>query len=155
MASTTFSEKKTLNYTPEQLFDVVADVGHYADFLPWCVGSRIITQSEDEMVADLIIGYKFIREKFRSKVYFDKPKVITVEYLSGPLRNLHNRWRFIDNSDGTTTIDFYVEFEFKNPLLKHLVSMFFDEIIKRMVAAFEERANELYKEDNHGKNISA
>lgn len=157
MSSTTFEEKKTLPFTQEQLFHVVADVGSYADFLPWCVGSRIIEQNDEFMIADLIIGYKVIREKFRSKVRFEQNKLITVEYLSGPLQNLHNRWRFIDNKDGTTTIDFYVEFEFKNPLLKHLVSIFFDEIIKRMVDAFEERATKLYrnKDGNNEKNISA
>lgn len=149
MASTTFSEKRVLSYTPEQLFNVVMDIEHYPQFLPWCVGSRIVERTEDHVTADLIIGYKFIREKFRSKVYHDSPNLITVDYIDGPMKNLSNRWRFIDNKDGTTTIDFYVSFEFRNPLLKQLVAIFFDEIIKRMVSAFEDRAADIY-----GKTVS-
>tara|TARA_B100001778_G_C18585322_1_gene629545 strand:+ start:393 stop:830 length:438 start_codon:yes stop_codon:yes gene_type:complete len=142
--ATTHTETKTLPYTQQQLFDVVASIDKYPEFLPWCVGARIIERSDTHAIADLIIGYKFIREKFRSNVHFDAPKLINVDYVSGPLKNLNNRWRFIDNGDGTTTIDFYVSFEFSNPLLKQLVKIFFDEIIKRMVKAFEDRAASIY-----------
>ena len=146
MATTTYTEERILPYTPKQLYDVVVDIAAYPSYLPWCVGSRILEETEHEVTADLIIGYKFIRERFRSKVFKQEPALITVDYIEGPLKNLSNRWRFIDNGDGTTTIDFYVAFEFKNPLLKQLVAVFFEEIIKRMVKAFETRAAKLYGE---------
>lgn len=144
MASTTFEEKRTLPYSAEQLFDLVADIEDYPNFLPWCVGMKIISRKEEELIADLVIGYKFIRERFRSRVYLERPHAITVDYLSGPLKNLNNRWRFLQNNDGSCTIDFYVEFEFRNPLLKKLVKMFFDEIVRRMVHSFEAQAHKRY-----------
>lgn len=96
--------------------------------------------------ADLIIGYKMIREKFKSRVLLDRPNEIRVDYLDGPLKSLSNQWRFIRNGDGSCTIDFFVDFEFKNPMLQGLVSMFFDKVVSRMVAAFEKRADDLYRD---------
>jgi coenzyme Q-binding protein COQ10 len=142
--ATTHTETKILPYTQQQLFDVVSAIDKYPEFLPWCVGARIIERSETHAIADLIIGYKFIREKFRSNVHFDAPHSIAVHYVSGPLKNLSNKWQFIDNGDATTTVNFFVSFEFSNPLLKQLVKIFFDEIIKRMVKAFEDRAAQVY-----------
>lgn len=140
----THAEQKTLPYTPDQLFDLVAGVEFYPQFLPWCLASRITKREGDVFYADLIIGYKMVREKFTSRVTALKPDHIHVEYLSGPMKYLSNHWRFIDNGDKTTTIDFYVDFEFKNPVFQKLMGMFFNEAVKRMVEAFEERANDLY-----------
>lgn len=140
----THAEKKTLPYTPEQLFDLVAAVDLYPRFLPWCIASRITRREGDVFYADLVIGYKMIREKFTSRVTALRPDHIHVEYLSGPMKHLSNHWRFIDNGDDTTTIDFYVEFEFKNKVLQGLMEVFFNEAVKRMVSAFEDRAKELY-----------
>ena len=141
---TTHAEKRTLPYSCEQLFDLVAGVEKYPEFLPWCKASRITKRDGKVIYADLIIGYKMVQEKFSSRVTLDRPKHIHVEYLSGPMKYLSNHWKFIDNKDGTTTIDFFVEFEFKNPLLRRLMGVFFNEIVRRMVSAFEGRAKALY-----------
>ena len=138
-------EQKHLPYTPEQMFDLVADVGRYQEFLPWCIASRINRrESENVFYADLVVGYKMFRERFSSKVMVQKPHEIQIEYLKGPLKNLKNRWKFIRQGDGTCLIDFTVEFEFSNVALQTLANMFFNEVVKRMVGAFETRAAELY-----------
>lgn len=140
----THAEKRRLPYTPAQLFDLVAAVDKYPEFLPWCIASRITKREVNVFYADLIIGYKMVREKFTSRVTALRPDHIHVEYLSGPMQYLSNHWRFIEEDDGTCTIDFYVEFEFKNKIFQSLVGAFFNEAVKRMVKAFEERAEELY-----------
>jgi len=138
-------EQRKLPYTPEQMFDLVADVGRYQEFLPWCIASRINRrESERVFYADLVVGYKMFRERFSSKVVLDRPDEISIEYLKGPLKNLKNRWKFIRKADGTCLIDFSVEFEFSNVALQTLANMFFNEVVKRMVGAFEARARELY-----------
>lgn len=140
----THAEKRKLPYTPEQMFDLVAGVEKYPEFLPWCISSVITKREGKAIYADLVIGYKRIREKFTSKVTLDRPNEIHVEYLSGPMKYLSNHWRFISEDDGGCTIDFYVDFEFKNALLRGLMGVFFNEIVRRMVAAFEARAERLY-----------
>lgn len=137
-------EKKVLPYSPEQLFDLVMDINEYPKFLPWCVGSRITKKEEGVVWADLIIGYKMIREKFTSKVVFEKPNTITVEYQTGPMKYLRNYWRFRPMPGNHTEIDFYVDFEFKSKIFQSLATVFFNEIIHRMVSAFEKRAREVY-----------
>ncbi len=140
----THAEQRTLPYTPEQMFDLVAGVERYPEFLPWCLSSRITKREGDVFYADLVIGYKMVREKFTSKVVLEKPDSIRVEYLKGPLKHLSNKWIFIRNKDGSCTIDFYVDFEFRNAFFQGLMGVFFNEIVKRMVTAFEERARSLY-----------
>lgn len=137
-------EKRVVPYTPEQMFDLVAAVDRYPEFLPWCAASRVTAREGDVFYADLVIGYKMLRERFGSRVTALRPDHIHVEYMSGPMKHLSNHWRFIGNGDGTCTIDFYVEFDFKNPILRALIEMFFNEAIKRMVQAFEKRAEALY-----------
>lgn len=138
-------EQKTLPYSPEQMFELVAAVDKYHEFLPWCVASRINKREGINIFyADLIVGYKMLREKFTSKVVTEKPDHIYIEYLKGPLKHLRNHWRFIREPDGSCTIDFSVEFEFKNSILQGLAQVFFQEVIHRMVSAFEERAKEVY-----------
>ncbi len=140
-------EKRNLPYTPEQLFSLVAEVDKYQDFLPWCQSSVIKQREGDIFYADLVIGYKRIREKFGSKVSLDYPNRINVEYLSGPMKYLRNYWQFIREKDGSCTIDFYVDFEFKNIILQNLMGVFFNELIRRMVTAFEQRAKQIYGEN--------
>ncbi len=140
----THAEKRDLPYTPEQMFALVADVDKYPDFLPWCLSSRITKREGDVFYADLIIGYKMVREKFTSKVILERPGAIRVEYLKGPLKYLSNKWIFIPRADGGCTIDFYVDFEFRNAFFQGLMGVFFNEVVKRMVTAFEERAKKLY-----------
>lgn len=140
----THAERRAMPYTPEQMFDLVAGVDKYPEFLPWCLASRITKREGNVFYADLIIGYKMVREKFGSRVTALKPDHIHVEYLSGPMKHLSNHWRFLLQDDGTCIIDFYVDFEFKNPVLQKLIAMFFEEAVKRMVGAFEARAKALY-----------
>ena len=131
---TSHHEKRIVPYTPDQLFDLVADVKKYPEFLPWCVGARIRSKEERLVIADLMIGYKFVRERFTSKVTLDqKNKVIITEFAAGPFKFLNNRWSF-------------VEFEFKSTFLQKIIVILFNEAVERMVGAFEERANALYKQ---------
>ena len=145
-------EQKQLPYSPQQMFDLVAAVDRYQEFLPWCVGSRINKRESDGVFyADLIVGYKMFRERFSSRVMVEPPQDgregrITIEYLRGPLKHLKNQWRFIPESDGSCLIDFSVEFEFKNKALQGLAQVFFKEVIHRMVGAFEARARDIYGE---------
>lgn len=144
----THAEKKNLPYRPEQLFDLVADVEKYPEFLPWCIASRVTRYEGDVLYADLVIGYKMLREKFGSRVTLEAPDHIHVEYLDGPMKHLSNHWRFIREPDGSCTIDFYVDFQFKNAVFQKLVDVFFNEAVKRMVHAFEKRAEDLYGVQN-------
>lgn len=139
----THAEKKVLRYTPEQLFDMVADVRRYPEFLPWCVGARIISRSEQELVADLTIGFKMFRETFRSQVTLERPHHVHVRYLNGPFRYLNNHWRFHAHPQGTE-VDFFVDFEFRSRLLQAVIGTVFNEAVRLMVRAFERRAMQLY-----------
>jgi len=140
----THREKRVLPHTAEQMFDLVADVEKYPQFLPWCTGLRIFKRDGNVFYADLRIGYKVIREKFTSKVALFPKDRIDVHYMSGPLRHLHNRWDFVQNEDGSCTVDFFIEFEFRSKLFEKLIGRVFDEIVHRMVSAFVDRADVLY-----------
>jgi coenzyme Q-binding protein COQ10 len=137
-------DSKRLPYRVEQLFDLVADVGSYPQFVPWIVGARVTSRSDTLLVADLIVGFKMFRERFTSKVKLDRPHVIHVDYVSGPLKYLHNEWRFEDHGDGSTTLHFEVDFEFRSRMFETLVGALFGEAVRRMVSAFEARAAALY-----------
>ena len=140
----THAEKRKLPYAPKQLFDLVADVERYPEFLPWCLSCKITRREGDVIYADLVIGYKMVRERFGSRVTLNSPDSIQVEYLTGPMKYLSNQWKFIPEKDGGCTIDFYVDFEFRNFVLQKLMGLFFNEAVRRMVAAFEARAKALY-----------
>ncbi len=146
----THAEQRVLPYGPEQLFDLVAAVDRYPEFLPWCVASRIRERNGNVMTADLVIGFKMIRERFTSRVTFDRARRIDVEYLSGPMHYLNNHWTFTavapsaEHPHGGTMIDFFVDFEFRSRLLQSLIGVLFHEAVKRMVGAFEARARQLY-----------
>ncbi len=140
----THAEKKLLPYTREQLFDLVADIERYPEFLPWCVGARIRERNDNEILGDLLIGYKMVRERFTSRVVLSWPDRIDVSYSEGPFKYLNNHWLFLPQSDGQCLIDFYVDFEFRSKMLQKIMEMFFNEAVKRMVGAFEARAHQLY-----------
>ena len=139
----THAEKRLLPHTPEQLFDLVADIESYPEFLPWCTAARIRERQGDTLRADLVIGFKLFRERFSSTVTLDRPERIDVRYDGGPFRYLNNHWGFIPADEGCV-IDFYVDFEFRSRLLKSLIGAVFNEAVRRMVAAFEVRARVLY-----------
>lgn len=141
----THAETKTLPYTAEQMFDLVADVDNYPKFLPWCIASRITKTDGNVIEADLIIGYKLFREKFSSRVTLERPDHIRVDYLDGPLKHLSNEWKFTPEGEGSCVIDFYVDFDLQTPVLKQIVEIFFNEAVKRMVSAFEARAEQIYR----------
>lgn len=139
----THAEQRFLPYTPEKLFDLVADIASYPEFLPWCVGARLIKREDNVVYADLIIGFKMIRETFTSKVTLNRPGRVDVEYQKGPFKHLKNHWEFKPHPDGCL-IDFYIDFEFKSRLLRTLIEPLFHEAVRRMVAAFETRAKAVY-----------
>jgi len=139
------SEQRALPFTPDQLFDLVADIGKYPEFLPWCVGARILDQKDDEIRAELAIGYKGIRERFTSLVTLDRPnRRILVRYVEGPFKYLENRWNFEPLDAAGCQLDFHVDFEFRSKLMESLIGRFFGEAVRRMVQAFETRAAVLY-----------
>ena len=138
------SETRNLPYTPEQMFDLVADVKRYQEFLPWVAATRIQSDSETAMVADLVVGFKSIKETFTSKVNKHRPDSIVIDYVEGPLKFLHNSWKFKPDGKGGTEIDFCVDFAFKSRIFEALAGQVFDRALRRMTAAFEERAHELY-----------
>lgn len=137
------TDEKLLPYTPQQMFDLVADVRAYPQFLPWVLGSRVMSQSRSLITADLIVGFKVFRESFTSRVALTEPSHIHVDYVKGPLKHLYNDWWFEPAGEGTK-IRFVVDFEFKNPLFERMVGGLFTEAVKRMVGAFEARADVLY-----------
>ena len=140
----THAEKRILPYTPEQLFELVAAVDRYPEFLPWCVGSRIVRTEGPVIYADLIIGFRMFREQFTSKVILDRPRRIDVSYTRGPFRYLNNHWTFNPIGEDSCEIDFYVDFEFRSRVMQKLIGALFNEAVRRMVAAFENRAGQLY-----------
>jgi coenzyme Q-binding protein COQ10 len=131
-------------YSAEQMFDMVADVARYQEFLPWVVATRVRSDSETEMVADMLVGFKSLREKFTSKVIKERPNRIEVIYVDGPMRDLDNIWRFRPTEGGGCEIDFCVDFAFKNKMFEMLAGQYFDRAFRKMVAAFQARADELY-----------
>ena len=141
----THAEKRIVPYSPDQMYALVADVETYPEFLPWCVGARIKKREGNVFFADLMIGYKLIRERFTSRVelHHDERR-ISVNYTDGPFRYLNNHWVFVEQDDGGCLIDFYVDFEFKNVVLQRVMGLFFNEAVRRMVQAFEDRAKVLY-----------
>ena len=137
-------ETRRLPFSCEQMFDLVADVGRYGEFLPWVVATRVRSDTEQEMTADMLVGFKAIREKFTSRVTKDRPNRIDVHYLDGPLRDLDNSWVFRPTEDGGCEIDFCVQFTFRNSVFEALAGQYFDRAFRKMVEAFEKRADELY-----------
>ena len=138
------SETKYLPYTPEQLFDLVADVERYDEFLPWVVAVRVRSSSATETVADLVVGFNAFKERFTSRVTKQEPSRILVDYIEGPLKYLKNEWRFEPAPDGGTNLIFSVDFAFKSRLFESLAGAMFDRALRRMTGAFEQRAARLY-----------
>jgi coenzyme Q-binding protein COQ10 len=145
---TKHSEQRLVPYTTAQLYALVADVGAYPKFLPWCVGARIRKNDGREMVADLTIGFKIFRESFTSRVTLDPPEgdgpcSILVAYENGPFKYLRNSWKFTPHSQGCQ-VDFFVDFEFRNIILQKAIGAVFTEAVHMMVNAFLKRAKTVY-----------
>lgn len=137
-------EVRRLPYSAEQMFDLVADVDRYPEFLPWVAATRVRSDSDTEMVADMLVAFKALREKFASRVEKRRPEVIKVHYIDGPLSDLDNLWRFKPVGPAACEVDFRVDFRFRNALFEKLAGQYIDRAFRKMVSAFESRAAELY-----------
>jgi coenzyme Q-binding protein COQ10 len=137
------SETRRLPYRPEQMFDLVADVARYPEFLPWVSAVRVRSNDEAAMVADVIVGFKGLRESFTSRVSKERPGRIHVDYVEGPLKFLRNDWGFRPDGDGCF-VDFAVEFQFKSRIFEAIAGQVFGTALRRMIGAFEDRARKLY-----------
>ncbi|MGE0108262.1 MAG: type II toxin-antitoxin system RatA family toxin [Bdellovibrionales bacterium] len=142
-----YSETHILPYFPEQIFDLVADVERYPDFLPWCHSVHIIETREKGFIADMVVGNKLVSEGFRSEVSLLRPLAVSVAYGgggNGVLRHLATEWRFVLVDKTACRIDFMVDFSIKSRLLAGAMDLFFEKAFLRIVAAFEARAAALY-----------
>jgi coenzyme Q-binding protein COQ10 len=145
----THSETRTLPYSAKQMYDLVADVDRYPEFIPWTAAARVRSRrpSGDAVImdADLVISFRVFRERFGSRVtLWPRDNRIDTEYLEGPFRHMISKWHFRDLPHGGCEVHFYVDFEFKNRLLQGAAGMFFNEAMQRIVRAFESRAADLY-----------
>lgn len=145
-----FHTVRRVGFTPQQMFDLVADVEKYPEFLPLCEGLRVRRRSEsgegvETLVADMSVGYKAIKETFATRVTLDRARLrIDVEYVDGPFRFLENRWRFIEAPEGASDVDFHIAYEFRNRALGLLMGAMFDRAFRMFTNAFEERAKRVY-----------
>lgn len=140
------SETRILPYTPAQLFDLVIAIERYPEFLPWCRRAKARERPDGKIVSDMEIGYKLFSERFTSLVTASRPERIVVEYVSGPLSRLSNAWEFERSGKSACKLSFKVDFDFRSPLMRAAMEMFFDKALSRMVSAFESRAKEVYGE---------
>ena len=136
-------ETRVLPYSSEEIFNLVSDIESYPEFLPWCIGTRILKQEKNIIYADLIVGFKLVREVYTSKVILQRPNAIDVEYEKGPFKHLINNWKIKEIGSGCE-VKFFIDFEFKSRFLRGLMGVFFGEAVNRMVTAFENRANVIY-----------
>lgn len=148
----THAEKRLIPFAPDQMFDLVADIEKYPEFLPWCVGTRIRKREDNVILADMVIGYRMFRERFTSRVKLTPRNRIDVAYSEGPFKYLNNHWVFLPTDEGHCMVDFYVDFEFRSRLLQKLIGVVFGEAVRIMVRAFERRAAEIYDKDTATRN---
>ncbi|MFB9267368.1 type II toxin-antitoxin system RatA family toxin [Bradyrhizobium erythrophlei] len=145
-----FASKRRVHHTASQMFELVADVERYPEFVPLCQSLKIRqrTQKDDGteiVVADMTVSFKLVRESFTSKVTLDRPNLkILVEYLRGPFSNLENRWTFEPKSVTDCDVGFFLNYEFKSRMLAMLMGSMFDAAFGRFAHAFEKRADHIY-----------
>jgi len=148
-----FETTRRVNHSADKMFALVADVEKYPEFVPLCEALRIKQRRERDgkemLIADMSIGYKAIRETFTSQVLLNKAEnKINVSYIDGPFRFLDNRWTFLDQADGTSDIEFYIDYEFKSKMLGGLMGAMFDRAFRTFAEAFEKRADAIYNSEN-------
>jgi len=146
----THSETRILPYSADQMYDLVADIAAYPEFLPWTAAARVrdrkpLDGGGEVILADLVISFKVFRERFttRDTLTPDSHRIVT-EYLDGPFKYLHSTWDFHDLPEGGCKVDFFVDFEFRNRILQRVIGLVFNEAMQRIVKAFETRADALY-----------
>ncbi len=133
------------------MFDLVADVERYPEFVPLCRQLKVRKRDDKEegvevLVADMTVAYKLVRESFRSRVTLDRPKLqILVEYLEGPFSHLENRWTFVPTGENACEVDFFIDYEFRSRMLGILMGSMFDAAFRRFAVAFERRADQIYR----------
>jgi len=137
-------ETRELPYSAEQMFALVTDIARYPEFLPWVIALRVRSDSEHEAVADMIVGFKGLRESFSCRVHKERPRLVTVSYIDGPMKHLENEWHFAPLEGGGCRVDFMVDFSFRSRVFETLAGQMFDKALRKMIAAFEARAGELY-----------
>jgi coenzyme Q-binding protein COQ10 len=144
-----FSTKRRVRHGAAQMFDLVADVEKYPQFVPLCnelrIRSRAVEGEREILVADMTVAYKVMRETFTSRVTLDRPgPKILVEYLDGPFRRMDNRWSFRSMGEGASEVEFFIDYEFKSRVLAMLMGTMFDAAFRRFADAFEKRADAIY-----------
>jgi coenzyme Q-binding protein COQ10 len=145
-----FTTRRQVRHPAADMFDLVADVERYPEFVPLCkalkVRQRTISPNGDEVVvADMTVSFKLVRETFRSRVTLDRPKLqILVEYLQGPFSHMENRWSFKPRGEASCEIELYIDYEFRSRTLGMLMGGMFDIAFRRFTAAFEARADHIY-----------
>jgi coenzyme Q-binding protein COQ10 len=145
-----FSTKRHVRHSAADMFDLVADVEHYPEFVPLCRDLKVrqrtaASEGVEVVVADMTVSFKLVRETFRSRVTLDKPKFqILVEYLQGPFSHMQNRWSFRPAGDNACDVEFFIDYEFKSRTLSVLMGSMFDIAFRRFSAAFEARADQVY-----------
>jgi len=145
-----FSSKRRVRHTAQQMFDLVADVERYPEFVPLCQSLKIRQRTPQAdgaeiVVADMTVSFKLVRESFTSRVTLDRANLkILVEYLKGPFSNLENRWTFEAKSETDCDVGFFLAYEFKSRMLALLMGTMFDAAFQRFASAFEKRADVVY-----------
>lgn len=148
-----FHTQRRVAHSAAQMFDLVADVEAYPQFLPMCTGLKVRSRSSDGqghpvLIADMEVGYKAIRERFTSRVTMNRAALkIDVEYIDGPFSHLNNIWRFTDEARAgspASKVDFNIDYQFRNKILGLLMGSMFDIAFRKFTSAFEERADRVY-----------
>jgi len=146
-----FTNTRRVRHRADQMFDLVADVERYPEFVPLCQSLKVRQRTTDAegrevIVADMTVSFKLVRENFTSRVTLDRPNLkILVEYLRGPFSKLENRWTFVAKGDDACDVGFFISYEFKSRMLAMLMGAMFDAAFRRFAAAFEARADEIYR----------
>ena len=145
-----FSNKRRVRHPASEMFDLVADVEHYPEFVPMCRELKVRQRTAsgegvETVIADMTVSFKLVRETFRSRVTLDRPKLaILVEYLQGPFSRMQNRWSFKPTGEAACDVEFFIDYEFKSRMLGALMGGMFDAAFRRFAAAFERRADQVY-----------
>ncbi|KAB2873668.1 MAG: type II toxin-antitoxin system RatA family toxin [Pseudorhodoplanes sp.] len=146
-----FSARRRVRHSAAQMFDLVADIERYPEFVPLCRDLKVRKRIEEPegvvvLVADMTVAYKLIRETFRSRVTLDRPNLqILVEYLNGPFSHLENRWEFHPAGERLCDVSFFIAYEFRSRALGLLMGAMFDTAFRGFAAAFEKRADRIYR----------
>ena len=145
-----FTTKRRVRHSANDMFDLVADIERYPEFVPLCAGMRVKSRTDKDegvcvIVAVMTVAYKLIHQSFTSRVTLDRARLtILVEYLDGPFSRMQNRWTFRQTSETSSDVEFFIDYEFRSRTFAMLAGAVFDTVFRRMAAAFEKRADQVY-----------